>query len=250
MTLSTTRRLLAALGAAALLTGASLGAQTPANDPSARLRAVLPPDVADRVLARIAEARARELPAAALENRALKFAARGVAPADIERSVTEQARRMDAAKRALNQARGGRPATGDEVEAGAEAMRQGVDGTAVSALAKSAPSGRSLAVPLYVIGGLIDRGLPSDEALRRVQARLQARASDTELQNMPGELPPQAVAGRANRPAETGRDLAATKRHGAGAAGAGAGVTSRPAGVPAPAAGTGAGQRPAGAGRP
>lgn len=249
MTLSPTR-LLAALGAATLLAGAALGAQTPANDPSARLRAVLPPDVADRVLARIAEARARELPAAALENRALKFAARGVAPADIERSVSEQAGRMDAAKRALVRARGGRPATGDEVEAGAEAMRQGVDGAAVSALAKSAPSGRSLAVPLYVIGGLTDRGLPSDEALRRVQARLQARASDAELHAMPGELPPQAKGGQANRPAETGRDLAATKRPGAGAAGAGAGVAGRPAGVPAPRGAAGAGQRPSGTGRP
>ena len=50
-------------------------AQTPARDPSARLRQVLPADVAQRVLARIAEARARQLPAEALENRALKFAA-------------------------------------------------------------------------------------------------------------------------------------------------------------------------------
>ncbi len=153
-------------------------------------------------------------------------------------------------RRALAQARGGRPATGDEVEAGAEAMRQGVDGAAVSALAKSAPSGRSLAVPLYVIGALADRGLPSDEALKRVQARLQARASDAELQKIPGELPPQAVAGQANRPAETGRDLAATKRPGAGAAGGGAGVAGRPAGVPAPRGGAGAGQRPSGTGRP
>jgi hypothetical protein len=247
--MTSSSRLLAALGAATLLAGASLGAQTPANDPSARLRAVLPPDVAERVLARIAEARARELPAAALENRALKFAARGVAPADIERSVSDQVGRMDAAKRALAQARRGRPATGDEVEAGAEAMRQGVDGAAVSALAQSAPSGRSLAVPLYVIGGLTDRGLPSDEALRRVQARLQARASDAELQAMPGELPPQAVAGKANRPAETGRDLAATKRPGAGAAGPGVGAAGRPAGVPAPRA-AGTGQRPSGTGRP
>jgi len=248
-------RLLAAFGAATLLAG-RLGAQTPANDPSARLRAVLPPEVAERVLARIAEARARELPAAALENRALKFAARGVAPADIEHSVSEQANRMGEAKRALTQARGGQRATADEVEAGAEAMRQGVDGAAVSALARSAPSGRSLAVPLYVIGSLTDRGLPSDEALKRVQARLQARASDAELQAMPAQLPAQAAAGQSHRPAETGRALAATKRAGAGAAGAGAGAAGRPANVPmASGAGSagarpGTGQRPAGAGQP
>ena len=39
-----------------------VGAQTPAADPSAKLREVLPADVADRVLAKIATARAHDLP--------------------------------------------------------------------------------------------------------------------------------------------------------------------------------------------
>lgn len=203
----------------------TVGAQTPANDPSARLREVLPADVAERVLARIAEARARELPAAALEHRALKFAAKGVSPDDIERSVNDQADRMGKAKEVLETARG-RKASGDEIEAGADVMRKGVDGAAVSELAKSAPSGRSLAVPLYVIGGLIDRGLPSDDALQRVQERLQARATDAELEG----LPAQAVAGMANKPAETGRDLAATKRP--ANAGRGGTAGNPPAAVP------------------
>jgi hypothetical protein len=200
-------RALAPLVLLSAVIASSSGAQTPANDPSARLREVLPADVADRVLARIAEARARQLPAEALEHRALKFATKGVAPDDIERSVTEQADRMGKAKAALDSVRG-KKASSDEIEAGADAMRKGVDGAAVSALAKSAPSGRSLAVPLYVIGGLIDRGLPADDALLRVQERLQARATDSELE----ALPAQATAGMANKPAETGRDLAATKR--------------------------------------
>jgi len=190
------------LAAAVALSGA--GAQTPAADPSARLREVLPADVAERVLARIADARARELPAAALENRALKFAAKGVPAADIERSVSEQADRMQRAKDAIEKGRGKR-ASGDEVDAGADAMRKGVDGAQVSALAKSSPSGRSLAVPLFVIGSLVDRGLPSDAALARVQERLQQRASDRELEDMAGNP------GR-GKPELTGRDLAATKR--------------------------------------
>ena len=69
---------------ASLFVAAGSNAQTPAKDPSARLREVLPADVAQRVLARIAEARARELPAEALENRALKFAAKGVDAKSIE----------------------------------------------------------------------------------------------------------------------------------------------------------------------
>lgn len=159
-------------------------AQTPASDPSTRLREVLPADVADRVLARIATARARELPAAALENRALKFAARGVPAADIERSINEHADRMQHAREAIESGRGAR-AEGDEIDAGADVMRKGVAGAQVSALAKGAPSGRSLVVPLFVIGSLIDRGLASDDALASVQERLRARASDRDLETLP-----------------------------------------------------------------
>ena len=195
-------RLLPVLASLVAFSGAV--AQTPAADPSAKLRQVLPADVADRVIARIAAARARELPAAALENRALKFAARGVSPSDIEKSINAHADRMEKSKGAIESARGGK-AKGDEIDAGAEAMRQGVDGAKVSELAKSAPSGRSLAVPLYVIGSLVDRGLPSDAALKRVQERLQARATDRELEELPGTV-------RGRKPATTGRELAGTKR--------------------------------------
>lgn len=196
-------RSVALLFLAACMVARGSSAQTPARDPSARLREVLPADVAQRVLARIADARARQLPAAALENRALKFAAKGVAPINIERSVNEQANRMDQARAALASGRGSSP-RGDEIEAGAEAMRKGVDGAAVSLLAKSSPSGRSLAVPLFVIGSLTDRGLRSDEALKRVLERLKAKASDSDLESMPGELPSQADAGQARRADNTG----------------------------------------------
>jgi hypothetical protein len=220
-------------------TGAA--AQTPAADPSAKLREVLPADVADRVIAKIAQARARELPAAALENRALKFAARGVPAADIEKSVNAQADRMEKSKEAIEKGRG-KKAQGDEIDAGAEAMRKGVDGAQVSALAKSAPSGRSLAVPLFVVGSLVDRGLPSDDALLRVQEKLQARASDRELEQLPGSV------AASKKPATTGRDLAATKRP----ANAGKPATvGAPTGVPrnagkstSPAAASGRSKRP------
>lgn len=188
-------RRLALLTLIALFAGTAIQAQTPAKDPSTRLREVLPADVAQRVLARIADARARQLPAEALENRALKFAAKGVAPANIERSVAEQVERMDAARTAL--VAGGRSApAGDEIEAGAEVIRKGVDGAAVSQLARTAPSGRSLAVPLFVIGSLADRGVPAAEALQRVLTRLQQRASDADLETLPGDLPAQASGGR------------------------------------------------------
>ena len=188
-------RLTALLILSSLFAASVAQAQTPSKDPSTRLREVLPSDVAARILARIADARARQLPAEALENRALKFAAKGVAPADIERSVSDQVERMDAARTALVAGRGSAPEA-DEIEAGAEVMRKGVDGAAVSSLAHSAPSGRSLAVPLFVIGSLTDRGVPASEALQRVMSRLQQKASDADLETLPGDLPTQAAAGR------------------------------------------------------
>ena len=203
-------------------------AQVPARDPSARLREVLPADVAQRVLARIAEARSRQLPAEALENRALKFAAKGVDPISIERSVNEQAARMDIARGALASARASAPA-GDEIDAGAEAIRKGVDGSSISFLAKSAPSGRSLAVPLFVIGSLTDRGLSSDDALQRVLARLKARASDSDLESMPGELPSRASNAQGKPAGSTGRDFGQSHKPASAGRPATAGP---PAGVP------------------
>ena len=181
-----------------------------AGDPAARLREVLPADVATRVLAKIAEARSRDLPASVLEQRALKFAARGVAPSAIERSINEHVPRLLQARSALDAARG-RRADDDELDAAAEALRKGVPATGLSELAQAAPSGRSLAAPLYALGSLLDRGLPSDQAIRRVYDRLQARATDSEFQNMATDLPAQA-GGQGNKPELTGQDRAAANR--------------------------------------
>ena len=170
------------------------------------------------------------LKAASLENRALKFAAKGVDPKAIERSVGEQAERMEAARNALAQGRTS-PAAGDEIEAGAEAIRKGIDGQAISLLAKSAPSGRSLAVPLFVIGSLTDRGLPSDEALNRVLDRLKARASDADLESMPGQLPARVPPGQAKKDGATGREFGQGHNPSAGrpaSAGPPAGVPGNP----------------------
>jgi len=222
-------RAFALLFLATSLVAQGANAQTPAIDPSTRLRAVLPAEVAQRVLSRIADARARQLPAEALENRALKFAAKGVAPQDIERSVNEQADRMGIARNAIARGRGAQ-ARGDEIEAGAEAIRKGVDGAAVSMLAKSAPPKRSLAVALFVIGSLTDCCLPSDEALQRVLDRLEANASDAELERMPGELPAQAGGGNAYGRDKVRPDRGGSKKPEASGRPAAAG---RPAGVPA-----------------
>lgn len=158
---------------------ASVASAQTANDPSATLRKVLPAKVADHVLATIADARSHSLPAPALEQQALRLTRAGAKPADVEKSIDKSADNMKQAKAALE--KGGRKPTTDEVVAGSKLVGRGVDGSKVSDFAKTAPSGRSLAVPLYVTGSLMDRGLKSDAALARVHARLMQKATDKQL---------------------------------------------------------------------
>lgn len=235
----------ATLIAAMLALAGPVSAQGTTQDLTARLREVLPAAVADRVIATVADARAKGLPARALELRALMLARKGTEPASIARSVADQSRAMGEARAALAGARAGRPADGD-VTAGAEAMRQGVTGAEVSELAKRAPSGRSLAVPLFVIGSLVDRGLPSDDALARVLERMNARATDAEL----ARIPEQELAGRARGEAARAGRADARPASSAGRAGRPAVETARggrPANVPPVGRGKG---RPSGKGRP
>jgi hypothetical protein len=232
------RSTLIVLAAGALALPAGVAAQTPAHDPSSTLDQVLPPSVVQQVLATIADARSRGLPAAALEHRALELNAKGMPHADIPNAIAGVENAMGAGQAAL--AAGGRAQASDaEVEAAGAAEANGVDGATISGLAQSAPSGRSLAVPLAVLTALVDRGLPADDALARVIAKLEARASDQEL----AALPDQADNGLGHKPATTGQTLAATKRPTwAGPPGATPAGTT-PAGIAPPANG-GAGARP------
>jgi len=183
---------------AATLLLANVAAAQKAHDPSAQLRQVLPAKVADHVLATIADARAHSLPAAALEQQALKLTRKGAKPADVENSVDRSATDMKDAKAALE--KGGRKPSSSEVVAGSALMGRGVDGSKVSELAKQAPSGRSLTVPMYVIGSLMDRGLKSDAALAKVSARLAQHASDKQLTAEANST------ASANRPATANRE--------------------------------------------
>src|SRR5438477_3299916 len=109
---------------AATLLFASTAAAQKAHDPSAQLRQVLPAKVADHVLATIADARSHSLPAAALEQQALRLANKGTKPADVEKSIDESAENMKKAKAALE--KGGRKPTSSEVVAGSQLIGRGV----------------------------------------------------------------------------------------------------------------------------
>jgi type II secretory pathway component PulK len=158
-------------------------AQAPSDPASARLSQVLPEAIADHVVQRINSARGEGLPAEALTARALELSAKGVAPERIARTIDQQAGYLDQGNRVLRAAGRAEPSA-DEIDAAATALGRGVDPGAVSELAGSAPSGRSLAVPLLVLASLVDRGLPVDNAMQQVLARVASRASDRQLEQL------------------------------------------------------------------
>ncbi len=164
---------------AATLFFASAASAQEAHDPSAQLRTVLPAKVAEHVIATIADARARSLPAAALEQHALRLAREGAMPGYVEKSVDRRAKNMKEVRSALEKR--GRKPTNHEIVAGAALMGKGVSGKQVSEWAKSAPSGRDLTVPMNVTASLMDRGLKSDVALARVHDQMVQRHTDRQL---------------------------------------------------------------------
>ncbi len=196
---------IARLVSVAVLLPTLLAAQQDAVD---RLRAVLPPSVADTVVAIVADATSRGLPGAVIAERALEASAKGRTASTI--SATARATAIDLASGRDALSGTGRVATGSEIEAAATAKELGVDAATIRALATSAPSGRSLAVPLAVIGALVSRNLPADAALQAVLDRLNAHASDADLAQMPGEAGRLIAAGY--HPSDVGRALGAAGR--------------------------------------
>lgn len=188
------------LGAAVLMP-ASVRAQT---DPVEHLRSVLPVEVAAQVIPIVQDAMAHDLPGNAVANIALQGIAMGRGGAEVRAAAQSMVADLRAAHDAI--AAGRRSPTPEETQAGAIAMRQGVDASTVSALASAAPASRSLTVPLAVIGALVDRGLPATDALQAVQHRLQDHRSDQQLADLPegaGRMLSQGM-----KPAEVGTALA------------------------------------------
>jgi len=210
------------------------------RDPIEHLRSALPADVAAQVIPILQDAMAHDLPASAVANVALQGVAMGRGAAEVHAAAQSMVTDLRAAHDAISE--GGRSPTQEETQAGAIAMRQGVDRSTLSALASSAPSGRSLTVPLAVIGALVSRGLPAGEVLHAVEQRLQGHSSDQQLAELPegaGRMLSQGM-----KPAEVGTALAGMR---AGFTVPASGGAVPPGGPPSgvPANGGVAGKRPA-----
>jgi RNA polymerase sigma-70 factor (ECF subfamily) len=148
---------------------------------STRLRKLLPHKSAERVIATIASARGHGLPATALENRALKFAARHVKPSDIEDAIVADAEAMTKAGQLLAAA-GRRDPAADEIDAAAQLLGEGADSASIGALAKFASAGRSIDVPLRVAAELVATSASPRETVAHIEDRVRSGATDAQLE--------------------------------------------------------------------
>lgn len=180
--MTTLRRRRLVLGIAVLAVPAALAGQ----DPALRLSEVLPAETAAAVAALVEGAMAEGLPGHAVANLVLEGVAKGRHGDEVLGAARQLVETLAAARDALRA--GGRQPEPSEIQAAGLAMSLGVSGEAVSSLARSAPSGRSLAVPLAVVGVLVTRGIPSDDALEAVRLRLEGMTPDGELAGLSDDL--------------------------------------------------------------
>lgn len=165
-----------------------------------RLKKLLPRDVSDRLLARVASAREQGLPAGTLEQHALELAARHIAPKEIEHIVVAEADRLARARRLLAASAHTSPSA-SELISGADVLRSGGDSAVVLELARAVPSRRSVAVPLSVVAELVGGGMNAPEAMDKVRTRVHNDASDAALERWGDET----AVRLASRPPEKGK---------------------------------------------
>ncbi|MHB1312163.1 MAG: hypothetical protein ACYC3L_09115 [Gemmatimonadaceae bacterium] len=138
-----------------------------------------------RLHAMYADARKRDLPAEAMEKRVAEGEAKGASEAAIIAAAGKVQANMEMSQEAMLAA--GRPhPSGEECERGAMLMARGVTSVQIEQMARHTPSDRSLVVAFDVIGRLADQGLPVTQALARVQAKIDGRASDAALVTLAG----------------------------------------------------------------
>lgn len=158
-----------------------------AQSAEARLLELLPGVYGDSAAALVTAARGAGLPVAALELLARQGVAKGMSGEVVLTALRAEVGRLAEAHAALSTARH-HPAE-SELRAGADALHRGVTPGAIARLAREAPEGRPLEVPIFVLAGLVDRGVPLDDALAAVGGRMRDGIDDRHL----GELPLQAT---------------------------------------------------------
>lgn len=146
-----------------------------------RIRQAYSPEAAAQIESIVTEAEAAGVPVEPLLDKALEGAAKGVPAERVVAAVASYSQRL-AESRALV----GPGYDAASVVAGADALRRGVTPGTVQSLAGANPE--DLAVPLVVLGDLVDAGVPVDQAYAVVQEALTKRHGPDEMLAIPGTV--------------------------------------------------------------
>jgi RNA polymerase sigma factor (sigma-70 family) len=186
--------------------GADAALPGDASSARARIRKLLPRDVGERILTRIAAGKDQGLPAGALEQRTLELSARRMPAKDIERAIIGDADRLSHVRRLLGTTAHASSSTA-ELIAGAEALRRGSDTSSIVALARAVPIRRNVAVPLQILAQLVGGGMNAEEAVDKIRTRVQNDAPDAALERWADET----AVKLASRAAEKGKTTKVAK---------------------------------------
>lgn len=149
-----------------------------------------------RLEAMILAAEEQGLPGDPLSRRMAEGQAKGASEEAIIAAAAKLKAGLQVALAAL-EAGGHQNPTAGEITRGALALEKGVTRAELEAVARSAPGERRLAVAFEVLTDLAARGMPVDQALAMVTARLEGGATDAQLIGLTASADARANAGRA-----------------------------------------------------
>ena len=181
-----------------------------------------------KVDANLRAARERKLPEQPIRNRVAEGQAKGASEAQIVaasgRSLVDLQTSFDA------MVRGGHAQPSEaEVTRGSQLLARGYTSANIEAVARKAPSDRSLLVAFETLTSLQARGVPTARAVAQIEYRLAARASDLELRGL--AVNANAAAGMTSAASGAANGAGSVNAAGSAAAGAGHAASGSSAGV-------------------
>jgi hypothetical protein len=167
--------------------------------------------------AMLAKAETQHLPSEPMTDIVAEGRAKGAAEAQILAAAQKAMARLEASQSVLIRAGREHPSE-EEVKRGASLIARGVSEAELEAFVEHAPSDRSLVVAFDVLTELTGKGLPVDQALAVIGARLEAGASDAQLHSLGGTIRTDASAlaglgiglGKPNAGTESGSSVGTT----------------------------------------
>jgi hypothetical protein len=136
----------------------------------------------------------KRLPTEPMADRMAEGQAKGANEAQIIAATQQTEAQLEASQQALIRAGRQRPSD-EEVARGAQVIARGATSAQLEAFVRHAPSGRGLEVAFEVLTQLSARGVPVDQALTVIGAKLEAGASDGRLVSVLGSANAQAGLG-------------------------------------------------------